>query len=186
MVDKLQLSKLPKPVAIGLVSTFSVAAIVLATVIAPKICKKMVDNYNESLSVNVAAASIEPAESQTSQTGSSESTTGNGGHDNANHGSDASNVDETTISGETTANGDETNCSSEVTDGNVESSDNPYASVSNVVWDPDKGCYVYLVERGDTLSEISGEVHVSVDRLVEVNSIRDRDLIFTNESIVLP
>lgn len=180
MVDKLQLSKLPKPVAIGLVSTFSVAAIVLATVIAPKICRKMVDNYSKSLSENVAAASIEPAESQTSQTGSSESTTGNGGHDNANHGSDASDVDETTPSG------NETNSSSEVTDGDVESSDSPYASVSNVVWDPDKGCYVYIVERGDTLSEISGEVHVSVDRLVEVNSIRDRDLIFTNESIVLP
>lgn len=182
MVDKLQLSKLPKPVAIGLVSAFSVAAIVLAVVIAPKICRKMVDYYSNSPSANIEATSIDPVESQTSQTGSPESTTSNEGHDNVNHGSDISNIDET-------------NSSSEVidasTDGSSESSaessaDNPYASVSNVVWDPDKGCYVYIVERGDTLSEISGEVHVSVDRLVEFNSIRNRNLIFTNESIVLP
>ncbi|HOO79014.1 MAG TPA: LysM domain-containing protein, partial [Lachnospiraceae bacterium] len=64
--------------------------------------------------------------------------------------------------------------------------DNPYASVVNVVWDPDKGQYFYIVERGDTLSEISGEVHVSVDQLVDINSIHNPNLIYTDESLALP
>lgn len=45
---------------------------------------------------------------------------------------------------------------------------------------------VYLIERGDTLAEISGEVGVSVDRLVNTNEIADPNLIYADSALQVP
>ena len=48
------------------------------------------------------------------------------------------------------------------------------------------GDVVYLVQKGDTLSEISGYVAFSVDELAEYNHIANVDLIYEGESLRIP
>jgi LysM repeat protein len=45
---------------------------------------------------------------------------------------------------------------------------------------------VYLIKKGDTLSEISGMVHYSVDEIAEYNHIKNVDLIYAGESLRIP
>lgn len=54
-----------------------------------------------------------------------------------------------------------------------------------VVVDPD-GNMVYIVKKGDTLSEVSGLVGYSVDELAEYNHIKNVNLIYIDESLRIP
>lgn len=45
---------------------------------------------------------------------------------------------------------------------------------------------VYVVQKGDTLSSISAATGVSVDRLAEVNGIRNVHLIYRGSALVIP
>lgn len=50
----------------------------------------------------------------------------------------------------------------------------------------DRGQLFYVVQKGDTLSKISGEVGVSVDQLAWFNGLEDVNLIYTGEALRLP
>lgn len=60
-----------------------------------------------------------------------------------------------------------------------------YIGTEFVVVDPE-GNMVYLVQKGDTLSELSGILGYSVDELAEYNQIRDVNLIYVAESLRIP
>lgn len=45
---------------------------------------------------------------------------------------------------------------------------------------------VYIVQKGDTLSDISGKLGVSVDRLAQANSLKNVHLIYTNSALAIP
>ena len=60
-----------------------------------------------------------------------------------------------------------------------------YIGEEYVVVDID-GSVIYLIKKGDTLSEISGRVAYSVDELAEYNHIRNVDLIYEGESLRIP
>lgn len=50
----------------------------------------------------------------------------------------------------------------------------------------DDGTYVYLIERGDTLTKLSAAFGYSVDALANHNGIRDVNLIYANSSLRMP
>lgn len=59
-------------------------------------------------------------------------------------------------------------------------SDNDY-----IVADVD-GNYVYLVKKGDTLSDVSSRISYSVDEIAEYNHINDVNLIYAGEALRVP
>lgn len=63
--------------------------------------------------------------------------------------------------------------------------DKKYVGEEYVVVDID-GNLVYLIQKDDTLSEISGKVAYSVDELAEYNHIKNVDLIYEGESLRIP
>lgn len=48
------------------------------------------------------------------------------------------------------------------------------------------GTVVYLIQKGDTLSEISAKVLYSVDELAEYNKIKDVNLIYADSALRIP
>lgn len=52
--------------------------------------------------------------------------------------------------------------------------------------EPEPKAEVYIIEPGDTLSEISGETGVPIDLLVEANGIQNPNLIFAGASLLIP
>lgn len=60
-----------------------------------------------------------------------------------------------------------------------------YIGTEFVVVDPE-GNMVYLVQKGDTLSEVSGMLGYSVDELAEYNNISNVNLIYAAESLRIP
>lgn len=185
MSDNHETKGFKKPLTIGLLSVLGVTVIGLSVFVVPKICKMLVDSYSHS--VYASSNDDSTTNRQTSQTDLSEPVSGNTEGNESEH----TNIDDNngnSSSEPTSSSTSDTSESSAITDGtsSTQPSDNPYAGCDNVVYDSDKGCYVYIVQRNDTLSEISGRVHVSIDILVEINHIRNQDLIYTRESIVLP
>ncbi len=61
----------------------------------------------------------------------------------------------------------------------------PYYGTEYVVVDID-GNMVYLVEKGDTLSDVSGRVGYSVQELAEFNSIKNVNLIYAGQTLRVP
>lgn len=196
MINKKDSGMLPKPVAIAMLSCLGVGVVILAAFITPQVCRMLKEKYrNNTVSLQVNAVT-EPTDTlpsssasssddrQTNPTGSSNPDNGN--EDNYNeHGNN-----QQTEPGQVTE-PTETNPTSTITDGQtvINASDipgSPYAGVANVVYDVDKGHYFYIIQKGDTLSEISGKVHVPIDVLVELNSIPNKNLIYRNASLVLP
>jgi LysM repeat protein len=52
---------------------------------------------------------------------------------------------------------------------------------------PNTGGRVYVVEQGDTLSEIAVRFNTTVQALLDANpAIQDADLIYTGQSLVIP
>jgi LysM repeat protein len=51
---------------------------------------------------------------------------------------------------------------------------------------PEPKPVVYLIEEGDTLTEISAETGVPVDMLVQTNGIQNPNLIFAGSSLLIP
>lgn len=56
---------------------------------------------------------------------------------------------------------------------------------ANVVQDAD-GTYVYVIQPGDTLTDISRAFGYSVDDIANKNGIRDVNLIYANSSLRIP
>lgn len=44
----------------------------------------------------------------------------------------------------------------------------------------------YIVKKGDTLTKISKMFNVSVDELIKINNIKNKDLIYVNQKIIIP
>lgn len=44
----------------------------------------------------------------------------------------------------------------------------------------------YTIQKGDTLSEISGDIGVPVDTLVKINDIKDPNLIYAGSALLIP
>lgn len=67
-----------------------------------------------------------------------------------------------------------------------EDSDHPVPPVSDPV--PVDGAHgsIYIVQPGDTLSSISASTGVSVDKLVQANSIEDVNRIYRKSALVIP
>lgn len=58
-------------------------------------------------------------------------------------------------------------------------------SRDNIVQDKD-GTFVYMIQDGDTLSQLSAAFGFSVDELASFNQIRDVDIIYANSSLRVP
>lgn len=58
-------------------------------------------------------------------------------------------------------------------------------SRDNIVQDKD-GTFVYMIQDGDTLSQLSAAFGFSVDELASFNHIRDVDIIYANSSLRVP
>lgn len=84
---------------------------------------------------------------------------------------DAASMDESKSSASSEANASASDASSQASD--------PSAK-------PEDDGDIYHIEWGDTLSEISGEVGVSVDQLAHANEIDDVDLIYEGSSLYVP
>lgn len=61
-----------------------------------------------------------------------------------------------------------------------------YAGYPNVHFDDTRAVWVYDVQWGDTLSDISRTFGRSVDSIAEYNHIQNVDLIYAESSIVIP
>ena len=47
-------------------------------------------------------------------------------------------------------------------------------------------CFVYTIQRGDTLSHLARVYGTTVDTLVQLNNIADKNLIITGHKLLIP
>ena len=55
----------------------------------------------------------------------------------------------------------------------------------NIIQDED-GTYIYLIQNGDTLTQLSAAFGYSVDQIANFNQIRDVNLIYANSALRIP
>lgn len=114
------------------------------------------------------------------------------GNDNNDSSADVSSEDGTSLvsqsSGDISSAEDNTENPSDtkVEAGDVADVTYPYFIGKNFVIVDPEGNIVYVVEKGDTLSKISGIVGYSVNELAEYNKISNVNLIYTDESLRIP
>lgn len=73
----------------------------------------------------------------------------------------------------------------EMTSNHTPEADTPTNLPDYIVQDKD-GTYVYMIQHGDTLSQISAKLLYSVDELAEYNFIRDVNLIYADSALRIP
>lgn len=47
-------------------------------------------------------------------------------------------------------------------------------------------CFIYIVQEGDCLSVLAARYHTTVQTLVELNNIKNPDLIYVGQKLLIP
>jgi LysM repeat protein len=78
-----------------------------------------------------------------------------------------------------------TDATSAKADNTAEGESNRKSDNEYIVLDVD-GNLIYLVEKGDTLTDVSSRISYSVDEIAEYNHIKDVNLIYAGETLRVP